>query len=251
MVAEGARSAHPDSSQARPGADSRPKPQDQANRLDPEHAHGKREQGVAAVNITASTERAAGHQHPNTVGPESGAAALQRCNNVTATEQTAATAKPTSLRVPVTGVRSQKRVTFEQDSAHSLKPQIQPDRLQEKFSDLLQIQPEQAVHFSKFHSAASVKLKNVSKSCVAFKFKASSPACLARPMSGTLGPGEIRDVQVSLGALLAVGGQAVREKYLVLAMAVQSPAALGRDEWAAVDKGAVRELRLAAVREAA
>jgi len=117
------------------------------------------------------------------------------------------------------------------------------------FSDLLRVQPEKEFRFAQAASVTTVTLKNVSQHNVAFKFKASTSSCLARPMTGTLQPGETLEALLTLAP--RVGTQeAVSEKYLIQAMQVQSSTVLSRDEWAAMGKGSIREQRLPAVRDA-
>lgn len=117
-----------------------------------------------------------------------------------------------------------------------------------RLSALLHVDQDE-VHFARASFATTVTLTNVSRGYVAYKFKASTSACLARPASGTMKPGERRDVRLSLGATVP-DRQAVREKYLVRSIPVQSPDALSRDEWAAMGKSSVRETCLSATRDA-
>lgn len=112
------------------------------------------------------------------------------------------------------------------------------------FPDLLHVLPERQVDFAT-SSTAVVTIINVSNDCVAFKFKASSPACLARPAGGTLPPGARQDVKLSLGS--AFRGKSVNEKYLIQAIAVRYPVVLSREEWAMKDSSSSK-CRLQAVR---
>lgn len=132
---------------------------------------------------------------------------------------------------------SRKRVRFEEE----VKPS--------SFSDLIRIQPEKEVRFAQSTSFTTMTLNNVSQRSVAFKFKASTSSCLARPMTGTMQPGERREVRLSLAP--SFGSQAVSERYLIQAMPVESSAVLSRDEWAAMGKGSLCELRMPALRDAA
>jgi hypothetical protein len=112
--------------------------------------------------------------------------------------------------------------------------------------DLLQIQPHSEIDFSR-ENAVTLSIKNVSTGFVAFKFKASSCMCLARPSRGTLEPSEVQRIRLSLAS--ALDGKAVKEQYLVQAIAVKSSAVLSRDEWTAMSSKSLRELRLPAVRQ--
>lgn len=115
-----------------------------------------------------------------------------------------------------------------------------------RLSDLLEVLPRNEIDFSRDH-AVTVSIKNTSAGFVAFKFKASSCMCLARPSRGTLKPSEMQTIRLSLAS--ALDGKSVKEQYLVQAIAVQSPAVLSRDEWAAMGSKNLHELRLPAVRQ--
>jgi len=146
------------------------------------------------------------------------------------------------LRLPVAATApSRKRVRFE-DEVESWVEKC-------AFSNLLSVQPDNEIRFARSATSTTVMLENISGRNVAFKFKASTHSCLARPMSGTIQPGERQEVLLSLNPVFGQG--AVREKYLVQAMQVQSPAVLSREEWVAMGKGSVCELRLPALRDAA
>lgn len=123
------------------------------------------------------------------------------------------------------------------------------DEARPTFSDLLRVQPEKEIRFPPSAVATTMTLANVSQRNVAFKFKASTPSCCARPMSGTLKPGERREICLSLVA--SVGRESVNEKYLIQAIPVQTSGPLSREEWAAIGKSSMRELRVPARRDAA
>jgi hypothetical protein len=57
----------------------------------------------------------------------------------------------------------------------------------------------------------------------------------------------MQTIRLSLAS--ALDGKSVKEQYLVQAIAVQSPAVLSRDEWAAMGSKNLHELRLPAVRQ--
>jgi len=112
--------------------------------------------------------------------------------------------------------------------------------------DLLDIQPQLEIDFSR-ENAITLSIKNISSGFVAYKFKASSCMCLARPSRGTLEPSQVQQIRLSLAT--ALDGKTVKEQYLVQAISVQSSAVLSRDAWAAMSSKGLHELRLPVVRQ--
>jgi len=142
---------------------------------------------------------------------------------------------------------SRKRVGFEEEAE-------KPSPGKQSFSSLLRVLPGREVRFAKCNpnrpgaSNSTVTLTNASQGYVAFKIKATSAGCLALPSTGTLKPGQNLEVRLTLGS--ACGTHAVKEKYLIQAMPVQSPVTPNREQWAK-GKNSGQDVRLLAVRDAA
>jgi len=153
--------------------------------------------------------------------------------------------------VPTSALRSQGHVNASQHNKPHAARHVRFEHIPpERFSDLVHIQPEREferrIDLSEA-SCAVLTLRNVSKGFVAFKFRASSTSCLARPSQCTLHPGTAQEVRVSLTSSLK--GKRVQEQYLVQATVARSDAPISREEWAALDKSAVYELKLPVVRQ--
>jgi len=89
-----------------------------------------------------------------------------------------------------------------------------------------------------------LKLTNLHSGNVAFKVKTTAPkAYLVRPSSGTLMPQEQQEVQIILQPQ-GVDGQPNTHRFLVQAVAVQSPTPVSREQWADFHKDSIQELKL-------
>jgi len=118
---------------------------------------------------------------------------------------------------------------------------------------LLQLEPESALHFNKTPMTSSpsrvLKVTNMSSGNVAFKVKTTAPkAYLVRPSSGTLKPNGFQEVQIILQPQGA-DANTFTHRFLVQAVPVQSSETVSREQWFEYPKDAIQEQRLSVVLE--
>jgi DNA-directed RNA polymerase I, II, and III subunit RPABC2 len=89
-----------------------------------------------------------------------------------------------------------------------------------------------------------LKVKNSSPAAVAFKVKTTAPKnYLVKPSAGAIAPGGSMDIKITLNKQTS-DPSSNNDRFLVQAVKSDSGKELTKEEWQAVDKSAVQELRL-------